>query len=59
VRGAAQGIVPYRSWVRKLSGAERYSKEVAAAITAGGVRRSYLKGFGQAGGCPAPAAPRG
>jgi hypothetical protein len=59
MRGATAGIVPYRSWVRKLSGAERYSKEVAAAIAAGGVRRSYLKGFGQAAGCPAPAAPRG
>jgi len=59
VRGAAAGIVPYRSWVRKLTGAERYSKEVAAAIAAGGVRRSYLKGYGQASGCGTPAAPRG
>jgi hypothetical protein len=59
VRGATSGIVPYRSWVRKLSGAERYSKDVSAAIAAGGVRRSYLKGFGQASGCPTPAAPRG
>jgi hypothetical protein len=59
VRGAAAGIVPYRSWVRKLSGAERYSRDVAAAIAAGGVRRSYLKGFGQASGCGMPAAPRG
>jgi len=58
MRGAAAGIVPYRHWVRKLSGAERYSKEVVAAIAAGGVRRSYLKGFGQASGCPLPAAPR-
>jgi len=58
MRGATLGIVPYRSWVRKLSGAERYSKEVSAAIAAGGVRRSYLKGFGQASGCPTPAAPR-
>jgi hypothetical protein len=58
MRGAAAGIVPYRSWVRKLSGAERYSREVASAIAAGGVRRSYLKGFGQARGCAMPAAPR-
>lgn len=58
MRGATAGIVPYRGWVRKLSGAERYSKEVAAAIAAGGVRRSYLKGFGQASGCALPAAPR-
>ncbi len=58
IRGAAEGIVPFRGWVRKLSGAERYSAEVAAAIAAGTVRRSYLKGLGQAAQCAAPAAPR-
>ena len=57
VRGAAEGVVPFRGWVRKLTGAERYSKEVIAAITAGTVRRSYLKGLGQAAGCAAPASP--
>jgi hypothetical protein len=44
LRGAAEGVVPYRKWVRKLSGAERYSKDVAAAIAAGTVRRAFLKG---------------
>ena len=58
LRGAAQGIVPFRGWVRKLSGAERYAKEVAAAIAAGTIRRAYLKGLGQAAACTAPAAPR-
>lgn len=58
VRGAAEGIVPFRGWVRKLSGAERYSREVAAAIAAGTIRRAYLKGLGQAAGCQAPAAPQ-
>jgi hypothetical protein len=57
LKGAAEGLLPYRGWVRKLSGAERHSKEVAAAIAAGGVRRAYLKGLGQAQGCQAPAAP--
>jgi hypothetical protein len=57
-RGAAEGVVPFRGWVRKLSGAERYSREVAAAIAAGTIRRAFLKGVGQASGCPAPAAPR-
>ncbi|TCJ14690.1 hypothetical protein EZJ19_09485 [Parasulfuritortus cantonensis] len=56
-RHAAAGILPFRSWIRKLSGAERHSKEVSAAIAAGIVRRAYLKGLGQAAGCPAPAAP--
>ncbi len=45
VRNAAEGVVPFRSWVRKLSGAERYSRQVAAAIAAGTVRRAYLKGL--------------
>lgn len=40
----AEGVSPFRGWVRKLIGAERYSKRVAAAITAGGVRRAFLKG---------------
>lgn len=57
LRGAAEGAVPFRGWVRKLSGAERYSREVAAAIAAGSVRRAFLKGLGQVGGCGAPAAP--
>lgn len=57
LRGAAEGVIPFRGWVRKLTGAERYSREVAAAIAAGSVRRSYLKGVGQARGCTPPAAP--
>lgn len=51
VKGAAQDVVPFRHWVRQLSGAERYSKKVAAAIIAGTVRRSFLKGIGSAQGC--------
>ncbi len=58
VKGAAEGIVPMRSWVRKLTGAEKYARDVEASITSGTVRRSYLKGLGQAAGCEAPAAPR-
>ncbi len=55
VRRTMEGFVPFRSWLRKLSGAEKHSKEVAAAITAGGVRRAYLKGLRQGLGCPVPA----
>lgn len=58
VRGAAEGVIPFRSWIRKLTGAERYSREVAAAIAAGTIRRAFLKGLGQSAGCAAPAAPR-
>ena len=58
LRGAAESVIPFRGWVRKLDGAERHSKEVAAAIAAGSVRRAFLKGVGQTLGCAAPAAPR-
>jgi hypothetical protein len=57
LRNTAEGVIPFRGWVRRLTGAERYSREVAAAIAAGTVRRAYLKGFGQAAGCAVPAAP--
>jgi hypothetical protein len=58
LRGAATDVIPFRGWVRRLTGAERYSREVAAAIAAGTIRRAYLKGLGAAAGCSAPAAPR-
>jgi hypothetical protein len=47
----AEGVIPFRGWVRKLSGAERYSTRVAAAITAGGIRRGFLKGMRASKGC--------
>jgi hypothetical protein len=52
------GAIPFRSWIRKFSGAEKHSREVATAVAAGIVRRSFLKGIGQASGCQTPAAPR-
>lgn len=59
LRDTAGSIIPFRGWVRRLSGAERYERSVAAAITAGGVRRGFLRGL--AVDCPkpppAPAAP--
>jgi hypothetical protein len=47
----AEGVIPFRAWVRKLSGAERYSNRVAAAIAAGTVRRAFLKGLRAAQKC--------
>ena len=58
LRRTVDGMIPFRSWIRKFSGAERHSKELAAAIAAGIVRRSFIKGIGHANGCLAPAAPR-
>ncbi|HEV2531677.1 hypothetical protein [Phenylobacterium sp.] len=57
VAGATSGVIPFRSWVRKLTGAERHDSYVTAAITAGAVRRAYLKGLGESRGCPPPATP--
>ena len=58
VRSTASDLIPLRSWVRMLSGAERYDNLVKAAITAGAVRRSYLKGIGYQLNCLPPAAPQ-
>lgn len=51
----ATGWIPYRSWVRRLTGAERHSKAVASAIRAGLVRRAFLKGMGEQAHCAFPA----
>jgi hypothetical protein len=58
LRKTTEAVVPYRNWIRKLSGAERNSRAVAASISAGGIRRAYLKGVGQASKCQSPAAPK-
>lgn len=52
LRLTAEGIVPFRGWVRKLSGSERHSKQVAAAIAAGIIRRAFIKGFRVSKECP-------
>ena len=49
----AEGVIPFRGWVRKLTGAERYARQVSAAITAGGVRRGFLRGLAAAKACTA------
>ena len=57
VAGAASDAIPFRGWVRKLSGAERHDKLVQSAIIGGAVRRAYLKGLGETRGCNPPATP--
>jgi len=57
VASAASSAIPFRGWVRKLSGAEKHDNLVNAAITAGAVRRAYLKGLGETHGCFPPATP--
>lgn len=51
VQNAAEGIIPYRGWVRKITGAERHAKQISAAIAAGTVRRAFLKGIAKAESC--------
>lgn len=53
----ASGAIPFRGVVRRLSGANSHEKLVQSAIVAGNVRRAYLKGLGEARGCPPPATP--
>jgi hypothetical protein len=51
LRSFTEGFVPFRSWVRRLTGADSHAREVAAAGMAGIVRRSYLKGVLSAKSC--------
>jgi hypothetical protein len=53
----ASDAIPFRGWVRRLTGAERHDRLVRDAIISGGVRRAYLKGLGEARGCNPPATP--
>jgi hypothetical protein len=57
VRERAHGILPFRGWLRQLTGAERHDRAVRAAVEAGRIRRGYLKGVGMRMDCAPPAAP--
>lgn len=51
-------LMPFRGIVREVSGANKRRAETRLAITAGMVRRAYLKGMGEARDCPYPSRPR-
>ena len=57
VRSESGHLLPFRGWIRKLTGAARHDKKVQAAIRAGEIRRGYLKGVGMRMNCAPPAAP--
>lgn len=57
VRDTTRDLLPFRSWIRKLTGASKHDKAVAKAVQSGGVRRGYLKGVGMRMNCAPPAAP--
>ena len=46
IRDAATDFIPYRSWVRRLTGAQARSRTVQDAVEAGRLRRAFLKGLG-------------
>lgn len=52
IRNTTESILPFRGWVRKLSGAARHSKQIARANAAGLIRRSFLKGIRVSKNCP-------
>jgi len=57
VRSATTGVIPVRSWVRRVSGANRAEQEAKSIALAGSVRRGFLKAMGVERGCDWPAAP--
>ena len=57
VRSATSGVIPVRSWVRRLSGANRAEQEAKAIALSGSVRRGFLKAMGAQQHCDWPAAP--
>jgi hypothetical protein len=54
---AAEGFMPVRSVVKRVSGASKYEAHVKHAILAGTERRTFLKAIGVMHGCGWPAAP--
>lgn len=52
IRNTTESILPFRGWVRKLSGAARHSKRIARANAAGLIRRAFLKGVRVSKNCP-------
>jgi hypothetical protein len=51
IKRTVQDAIPYRNWIRKFSGAEKYEKKVSSAIAGGKARRAFLKGYAIGAGC--------
>ncbi len=58
MHGASEMLLPFAGFVKTLTGAQKHDQLVVEVITAASVRRGYLKGLGEAHGCPFPAYPR-
>jgi hypothetical protein len=55
VKSAIGSFIPFEGVIKEISGANAHERAVQSAIYAGSVRRAFLKGVGQARGCPYPA----
>lgn len=51
LRNFTEGVIPFRSWVRRISGADKHAKDVASAGISGIMRRAFLKGITHAKDC--------
>jgi hypothetical protein len=51
LQNTVEGAIPFRGWLRKLSGAERHSRQAQAAVLAGKIRRGFLKGIMASASC--------
>ena len=56
---AAEDSIPFRSWVRRISGASAAESDALRAFANGQQRRTFLRGYGSSLGCPSvvPAPP--
>ena len=48
----AGDLIPFRSWVRRISGASRAERDALRAFANGQQRRTFLRGYGASLGCP-------
>ena len=55
---ATTDLIPFRSWVRKASGAEKAARAQTHAMEMGRLRRAFLRGYGAALSCPDLLPPR-
>ncbi|QIQ85914.1 hypothetical protein [Erythrobacter sp.] len=57
-KGLVGSLIPFRGILREVTGAAGEKRALVYAITAGMVRRGFLKGLGMGRGCDYPARPR-
>ena len=54
-RSVMTSLIPFNGVIREISGANANDRQWQVALYAGASRRAFLKGYGQAKGCPYPA----